>query len=313
MYQTKRINNSLYKYLIELYKQCFNINIELINLSKKYNTRIFGKENIGFLAFNNNEPAAYYGVFPIILQYNNQNIIVAQSGDTMTSPKHQKKGLFILLANETYKLAKEENIEFVFGFPNENSYPGFKNKLEWIFTGNMKTFLLKTITIPVCEICFKSSILNKVYIQFIKQILASYIIKPEEINLEIFNYSKTKGRILHDLNFFSYKLNFENNFLIQYNNFYLFIKPENHLYIGDVGYFEENKTSIFIESLKKLGRKLMCKKIIISVSANHWLFSYLKNYISPQDDLPIGFKALNNHFEIDYSDIQFTRSDFDTF
>lgn len=313
MYQIKRIENSLYKYLKDLYKQCFNINTELINLSKKYNTRIFGKENIGFLAFNNNEPAAYYGVFPIIMHYNNNNLLVAQSGDTMTSPKHQKKGLFILLANETYKLAKEEKIEFVFGFPNENSYPGFKNKLNWIFTGNMKTFLLKSKTIPFCEICYKSNILNKIYLKFIKQILARYIIKPEEINLEIFNFSKTKGRILHDLNFFSYKLNFENNFLIQYNNFYLFIKPENHLYIGDVGYFEESKTFLFIETLKHLGSNLKCKKIILSVSDNHWLFSYLKKHISHKDDLPIGFKTLNNNFEIDYSDIQFTRSDFDTF
>ena len=110
--------------------------------------------HIGFLAFDEDgSPVAFYGVFPCLASWEGQTMLVAQSGDTMTHPSHTRKGLFILLANMTYNLAKEKGVKLIFGFPNQNSFSGFANRLNWKFEEEMDSFSLNN----------NLSLLNKVH------------------------------------------------------------------------------------------------------------------------------------------------------
>jgi hypothetical protein len=116
----------------------FLLNSPTQNLShsffeKKFNTAFTGISYVGFIAYHRSthQPAAFYGVFPVFLEINGAPILAAQSGDTITHPAHQKKGLFISLAKLTYNLCIELKIQIVFGFPNQNSSPGFFRKLDW--------------------------------------------------------------------------------------------------------------------------------------------------------------------------------------
>jgi GNAT superfamily N-acetyltransferase len=136
-----------YRDIQRLYRRCFGMRRSLGYIREKYATAI------GFVAYDGKIPAASYVVFRQELQ----GYSAAQSGDTMTDPRYRNKGLFTTLAKRTFKKAKEEGIDFVFGFPNDNSLHGFE-KLGGQFTGNLKRLDLKVNTIPLAEICHKLNI-----------------------------------------------------------------------------------------------------------------------------------------------------------
>lgn len=312
MYHSERINKTLFPKVKHLYLTSFNTKVSESDLQKKYDTSCFGLSDVGFLASaENNDAAAYYGVFPMVLSYNAKDLLIAQSGDTMTSPDHQKKGLFIRLANETYSLAEELGLHFVFGFPNENSYPGFKNKLDWEFTGSMQKYTIKVNTIPLCEISSRFKVFAPLYKSYVRTRLKKYMVPLRKVDLELFNHSEGKALIKKDLNFFNYKLLRGESYLVKYNGFHIFLKAESHLIIGDIGKFESKDGQKLITSLQQLAKKLGCKKIIINVSENHWLNEILSDFYKAGEGLPIGFRMFNK--EIKPEIIQFIGADFDTF
>lgn len=50
---------------------------------------------------------------------------------TMVAKTHRKYGLFTKLATLTYDELKKDGADFVMGFPNQMSAPGFRKRLEW--------------------------------------------------------------------------------------------------------------------------------------------------------------------------------------
>src|SRR5258708_39658673 len=63
---------------------------------KKYNTAFTGVEYVAVIAYDkDHQPAAYYGVMPCFIQFEDKIILAAQSGDTMTHPDHRGKGLVV--------------------------------------------------------------------------------------------------------------------------------------------------------------------------------------------------------------------------
>lgn len=312
MYHIERISDDLYKDIQDLYKSCFNLHESLNSIRLKYDTEKFGLSNIGFIAKNEKkECAAYYGVFPVILNYEGQDFLIAQSGDTMTAPNHRNQGLFTMLARETYKLCEKEGIKVVFGFPNEKSLPGFKNKLNWEFNGDMRRFVFHVRTIPFCELSSKFRILIPAYEKFVKQRISKYKINFDQINFDAFNYSIVKGHVKKDEFFFEYKLKRENTYVVQVNSIQLLVKPNVHLFIGEVSKIDDSQADILIVSVQKLARRLGCKKIIFTLSQNHWLFNILQAKCTPTRSLPIGFYLINK--DINPAEIQFSNADYDTF
>ena len=312
MYHSEQITDNSYKDIQRLYQLSFGINHSIEHVKQKYDTEGFGLKNIGMLAKGeSNELAAYYGVFPILLNYETEDCLVAQSGDTMTAPNHRKKGLFTKLAKETYMLSKENGIKLVFGFPNENSYPGFKHRLGWEFHGFMYRFTFQVQTIPFCELSSKFSKLQPLYDRFVRNRIEKYRIEIDQINFDSFNFSKVKGYIKKDKEFFEYKLKGNNTHVVLINGFQLLIKVHTHLYVGDVSKIEDNQSTVLIKSVMKLARKLGCKKVIFTLSKNHWLFDILANKITPTKSLPIGFFFISK--AIDPTEIQFSNADYDTF
>lgn len=308
-YTFNRINKSSLLSIKYLYLKCFNFKVKLSALKKKYDTSLFGAKDIGYLAIAvDGTPAAYYGVFPISAYVGGQEILVAQSGDTMTHPDHQKRGLFVGLAKKTYELAEVQDIKFIYGFPNENSYPGFLSKLDWKFIGLMKKFIFKTSHLPLCEIAEMSNYIKKLYLIYVQICLNKYNIKFDDSYEFI---TQGSNRIMRNAKFINYKLRNPHCFFINYMGFKLLIKVENHLTIGDVEYFDESNIKDFICTIKKLGAKLMCGKTILNISENFWLFKYLKDNQHYVDNLPIGFRVIDN--KIDYNKFSFTNADFDTF
>lgn len=311
-YSTIRIDDSSYPSIEVLYRLSFNHFETIEAIRQKYDTQVFGLKNVGLLALDDqNTAAAYYGVFPIVLSDGSSDYLVAQSGDTMTAPNHRKKGLFVKLAKETYALSKELGIRMVFGFPNKNSYPGFKNNLDWVFHGSMHQFRIHVLTIPLCELSAKFPFFLKMYHRFVKWRMKSSTIPIESANLSEFKSQKGLIQIKRDAHFFRYKLKGAGVHLVKWGNFQLLIKARTHLYIGDVGHFEKDQTSELLRVISKRAATLGCKTIIFTLSQNHWLHDYLKDYCKPTESHPIGFYPIDAKLDLDK--IQFSGADYDTF
>jgi len=307
-YLLKRVSKKNLKDISILYKDCFGINVEEEKLRKKYNTSVFGESYTGFVAENKEKQiGAYYGVFPSVINCDGQEYLVGQSGDTMTGPNHRRKGLFTKLAKETYQLCEELNMAFVFGFPNENSLPGFERKLDWKFYGNMQMFTFYHSTLfPFCELASKFSSFQPFYRSFVAKRISNYVIDVNDIKLQ------SKNSVVRDERFFSYKMSNSNAVkVVHINGFKLVFKAEPHLMIGDVEVFDKKRVGDFIQTVHQLARIIKAKKSQIVVSENHWIYPILSIKVTPSPSLPIGFYEIDKN--IKYSKISFSMLDYDTF
>lgn len=84
---------------------------------------------VGYDAWFENELAAHYATIPVIYNNNSYPLKGLLSLNTATHIEHQRKGLFIQLAEKSYELAASMGYEFVIGVANQNSTHGFINKL----------------------------------------------------------------------------------------------------------------------------------------------------------------------------------------
>jgi GNAT superfamily N-acetyltransferase len=107
----------------------------------KFETSYTGKVYCGFLAYKApDQPAAYFGLFPMLAEYQGRKLLIGQSGDVAAHPSHRQKGLFRLLHNRCLSYCDESGFEFLFAFPNASSLPGFM-KSGWSLGEPMETMV----------------------------------------------------------------------------------------------------------------------------------------------------------------------------
>lgn len=65
-------------------------------------------------------------------QLNGVSYVGYQSCWTATHPEHQGKKVFVNIINEAKRILKDEGAGFLYGLPNDNSYPIFVKKLDFV-------------------------------------------------------------------------------------------------------------------------------------------------------------------------------------
>ncbi|GAA4094468.1 GNAT family N-acetyltransferase [Mucilaginibacter panaciglaebae] len=272
---------------------------------KKYDTAYTGAKYIGYLAYNQlKQPVAFYGVIPTLLWYDGKSILAAQSADTMTHPGYRNLGLFTRLANHTYTLCKQEGIRVVFGFPNQNSLPGFINKLNWHCTEVMERFEIPVKALPLEKIAYKFPLLKPVYRRYQQWILKPYLrLAPGIANSVL---ADCFDGVYRDDQYFKYKT-YSNTQVIQIDQSLFWIKLQNGLYIGDIGNVGDdfNRT---LEKLRHLAGKLGLPAIHFQVSPGTALHRLFAAYLKPQPSYHVIFKSIDtdiitNRFKFTFADI----------
>jgi len=106
------------------------------------------KENsLGFtiwLAEHKGKIVGQYAIVHILMNINGRNTVCAQSLNTLTHPEYRRQGMFETLAKTVFKEAYNKGIHIIYGFPNEKSYPGFVNKLNWFDIASLP-YMYKTL------------------------------------------------------------------------------------------------------------------------------------------------------------------------
>ncbi len=98
-------------------------------------------QGIVMVAEDSNKIVGQFALMPMWLRLGNEVVLGAQSLDTMTHPSYRNQGMFILLAKACMTLAKNKGIEVLYGFPNEYSYHGFVNRLNWDYVGSIPNWV----------------------------------------------------------------------------------------------------------------------------------------------------------------------------
>ncbi|MDH5493683.1 MAG: GNAT family N-acetyltransferase [Myxococcales bacterium] len=75
--------------------------------------------------------AGIYAVQMVRMRVDGELRLAAQSVDTLVGSAYRGQGLFVRLAEQTYRRCAEAGVDFVYGFPNGNSAHGFFNRLGW--------------------------------------------------------------------------------------------------------------------------------------------------------------------------------------
>lgn len=88
-----------------------------------------------------NALAGQYVVIPMRFKIRNNIVKGTLSLNTLTKSEYRGQGIFTKLAKEVYKSCAENDLAFTYGFPNQNSYPGFIKKLSFKNIGNIHLLL----------------------------------------------------------------------------------------------------------------------------------------------------------------------------
>lgn len=116
--------------ICSLFSTVFKQNMTLDFWNWRYLNNPFGNKKIS-LCFDQGKLVGHYAVSPIEFTSQGQVLRGAHSMTTMIHPDYQGQGLFTKLASHQYDLLKQQNYDFVWGFPNRNSYYGFVKNLNW--------------------------------------------------------------------------------------------------------------------------------------------------------------------------------------
>ncbi|MCA1324321.1 GNAT family N-acetyltransferase [Herbaspirillum sp. alder98] len=280
-------------------------------LRKKYDTRAFGAENLGYLAYKQGEKiaAAYYGVFPMRVMLAGKEVLAAQSGDTMTHPDHRGKGLFIALARKTYALAAEEGVKFVFGFPNSNSYPGFVKKLAWQHPYNMVAVNIVVPTLPVNLLAKRLPVLARLQKKWLTTLLDMFFVKAGELPLPCSSVTGSgSAGVVRDRAFWDYKRDCCEAY--QVGQTILFLKYDGDISIGDA-VAANGEIGPAISKLRFVAALAGILRIKTYCSPGSQLARNLGSKGHTRESLAYGYVAFEEGMPLEQ--LQFTYADYDTF
>lgn len=309
-YSIHRISESNVVDLIAVYQSAFGNHFELEKFNKKQNTLDFGDSYVGYIAYDkNNNAVAFYGVYPCIVQFNGNVFKAAQSGDTMTHKDHMGKGLFTLLATKTYEYCKENGFHLVFGFPNENSFPGFIKRLGWSHFDDLKPYLIRVKCIPWIRL--KNTFRLP---QSIHNTWCRFRLKRLKKGQPFSSSCMTDDTpvVDHSKEFFTYKT-YSENYLIQLKGINVWLKfDDTFLIIGDIEKCTEEQFLVIVKALKNIAFWMGLPHLRFHTSSNTWGETVFKKYGEAMElSYPVG--GINFTQEIPLEKMKFTAADNDTF
>jgi hypothetical protein len=307
-YRVERLDQDKLKDLEALYTAVYGKLPPKDHFIKKYNTSYTGLQYIGYIAYNaENIPLAYYGVLPCFIQYNDQIILSAQSGDTMTHPLFRYKGMFVELSRITFELCRVSGIRIVFGFPNQNSYHGAVQKLGWKMTETLACFTIPVRALPLESICQRFQFLNHAYKKYISWNLRPYALEQKGLPNSV--ACGGYGGVYRDARYQQYKT-YSPAQVLSFGSTRVWLKIKSGMILGDL----EIKGPEFdqgINTLVRLARRLGLLRIVFQVSPGTPIYNLFATRFRPLPSFPVLFQDFGSGIPLDK--LKFSFGDIDIF
>ncbi len=250
-YYARKLEPELMGDMVYLYNAAFSANVTVDELSMRHIECHGAVKFVGYIAYHKetNEAAAYYGVFPTYVYYKGNKILAAQSGDTMTHPKHQKKGLFVSLALLTYDYCRTVGIQFVIGFPNNNSYHGLVKHLSFINYPTLKNIQLYENKFEFARFTQTTAFLSALHLKFVKHVLR-LLFRPGSVFQNSNRFADDLIYTEHDAIYAKQK-DTGNKFWLKIKDVNMLLKlDKNSLIIGDMDLIDPQNIAAIVRVLR---------------------------------------------------------------
>ncbi len=307
-YTIERLTSTNLADVERLYKAVYGRILPPGFLLKKYDTVFTAVKYVGFIAYNKQRtPIGYYGVIPCFMWIDDKRVLAAQSADTMTHPGYRNKGFFTELAQLTYALCRNNRINFVFGFPNQNSLPGFINKLGWQMTERMDCFIIPVNRSSWIRFFKKLPFVQRMLNRYQQVLLNRHSVQQHGVANSVF--ANGFGGVYRDYDYLNYKT-YAPAKVIEMANSTLWVKAGTVLLIGDICLAPGDFDSMMYQ-VKKLASNLFVNEIHFHASPGTSLHHLFSERFKPIPSFPVIFKVLHGDYKLD--EIKFTAADIDTF
>lgn len=117
--------------IAELFRECFGDRMSLELWEWAYIQNPNG-EPVAGLCYDQERLVGHYAFVPMPLVSGTSRLNSYLSMTTMVAASHRQHGLFVKLAAAAYERAAALGVDFVMGFPNAASTPGFRKRLNWM-------------------------------------------------------------------------------------------------------------------------------------------------------------------------------------
>jgi GNAT superfamily N-acetyltransferase len=306
-YRIERLTEERLADMTSLHKTVYGKALSPDFFPRKYNTAFTGVMYTGYLAYAGDVPAAFYGVIPCFIECDGKPVLAAQSADTMTHPDHRGKGLFIKLAELTYELCYKEKILILFGFPNQNSLPGFVNKLNWQVSAQMECFIIPVDALPLERLANKLPFLKGLYRLYVKNVVRKHTSPQKGITTSLI--SEGFYGLHRDSHYLGYKT-YTESFTLKTGDASVWFKIADGMVIGDID-LATNDLSEIIPRLKKIARRLGLQKLQFQADKRSALNTFLKLHAAPIPSFPVIVKDFDARLPLDK--MAFAFADIDIF
>jgi hypothetical protein len=305
-YFLKQISKNEIKDLAQVFNNTRKTKIKPSYFIRKYNALGDGSF-ISVIAYYNQIPVSHSACLPFSIVKSDQTLLKsAIFVDTATVKDHQKKGLFLKTNLKLTEIAKKQNFDLLFHFPNNKTFGGLSKHLERQHISDFYSFIIKTKTIfPVLKLLNKLNCKTLIRAYFKLIIILS---KSRRVAFESSVIRQGFYGIRHDAAYFKYKT-YSSNFVLNLSGDKYWIKPSDGIIVGDYEIMN------FESSIKKLRR--FCyfagiNKINFIVNEGTKEYYLLNKHIKPKKSLPICIKILKD-INLDTSKLKFTFADSDNF
>lgn len=120
------------KHILKLFEVSFGKSMSLEFWQWRYKKNPFTRDLLIHMMWDKDVLVGHYAVSPVEMIVGGERKLTALSMTTMTHPSYAGRGIFSKLAESLYKEIRDtNNIEIVWGFPNNNSHYGFIKNLQW--------------------------------------------------------------------------------------------------------------------------------------------------------------------------------------
>lgn len=309
-YRFERLEEKHYADLVYISKSAFNIDPGIVYYRSKNATGKFGASHLGFIAYHiqTNEPAAFYGVYSYPIVFKEKHYSAVQSGDTMTHANHVGKGLFTTLAKLTYELAEQNGAQFVFGFPNQNSYPGFVKKLNWVHNESLNTYKIKVSTLPLMKVA-KRFKFARGFFNFYFDLICKFYKPSSRSFLNSVGQSEYVS-VNHTDDFVAYK-SFNGSRIVCLSSVHVWIKADGFLVIGDIEKETKTPPGKFLKALKKFAFLSGADTLIFNTCKDLYWDNFFADKYKPEQGAALGY--LNFSSSLPLENFKCVQADLDTF
>ena len=301
MIRFEKISISNFHHYEFLFKEVFGNNQDnkRIDFNRKSHLNSKSNANLGFIAFQEDQPVGALGAYPIL----SRGEKIAQIGDAMIHKSHRKIGLFDTLIKKTIENCKQNEVAIIFTFPsnqNQGSYKGFINN------GFLEMGALNSYDIKIKPSLY-SRILRKINIKKHHQ---SVLNNCKERTSTTYPNSMEDSLIMRDSSYKEIK-SYTPNFRIETRNSFIWVSvTEFEIWIGDFTLKPAIKAMDFIGELKNLSRYLGKDTIRFITNCNYEEIILKKAGLRPtHDQIKIMIFELNQRSR----DYNFNFVDLDTF